>query len=182
VVPGLGFSSWLKAFVANLAVFPMTGLLLALSFVFLNTAGNILGGALFDFKWQELLGLIIPGGASLGLIFASNTGWPPLIGGSSAMLGFIFVGVSFMIFTLVPKAADVIQGFITGRPFAYGTAIGEAFGPVKGAWGMAGAPLVDIARKTEFETRVQGWRKTLAEKAEERKKNKQLQNQPRGNE
>jgi hypothetical protein len=147
VVPGLGFSSWLKAFVANLAVFPVTGLLLALSFVFLLTAGNILGGAMVEFNWWQLLGVIIPGGAGLGTAIASNTGWPPLIGGSSAMLGFAFVGVSFMIFTLVPKAADVIKGFISGRPFAYGTAIGEAFGPIKGAWGMTGAPYVKTVQE-----------------------------------
>jgi hypothetical protein len=154
VMPGLGFGSWLKAFVANLAVFPVTGLLLALSFVFLLTAGNILGGAIVEFNWWQLLGVIIPGGAGLGTAIASNTGWPPLIGGSSAMLGFAFVGVSFMIFTLVPKAADVIKGLISGRPFAYGTAIGETFGPAKWAYGQTAAPYIDVVRKNKIGTRT----------------------------
>ena len=38
---------------------------------------------------------------------------------------------SFIIFMSIPKAAEIIQGIITGRPFAFGTAIGEGFGPMK---------------------------------------------------
>jgi hypothetical protein len=164
IVPGLGFGSWLKAFVANLAVFPVTGLLFALSFVFLLTAGNILGGALVQFNWWQLLGVIIPGGAGLGTTIASNTGWPPLLGVSSAMLGFAFVGVSFMIFTLIPKAGDVIKGFISGRPFAYGTAIGEAFGPAKVAWGLTGRPYTEGFGKELGRTSGAAIGKAIAEK------------------
>jgi hypothetical protein len=145
VVPGLGFSSWLKSFAANLAVFPLTGLLFALSFVFLAIAGNILRGAAFDFNWWEVLtGVLFPGGAVVGNGIAANTGWPPLIGASSAMLGIIFVGASFMIFTLIPKAGDVIKGFITGRPFAYGTAVGEAVAFVPTAAKFGAAKSIDM--------------------------------------
>ena len=142
IIPSMGFGSWLKAFVANLAVFPVTGLLLALSFVFLLMAGDSLGGAIASFHWWQLIGIVSPVGPAVGTFLTSNNGWPPLLGNSPPMIGFIFVGVSFIVFTLIPKAADVIKGFISGRPFAYGTAIGEAFGPIRGAYGATGAPMV----------------------------------------
>jgi hypothetical protein len=67
-----------------------------------------------------------------GLINTSR--WPPLLGygGSSGglWLGILFLGVSFMLFTLIPKATEIIQGFISGKPYAYGSAIGEAMGPI----------------------------------------------------
>jgi len=38
---------------------------------------------------------------------------------------------------LIPKAADMVKAaFKMGKPVAYGTAIGEAFGPATGAYSL----------------------------------------------
>jgi hypothetical protein len=34
--------------------------------------------------------------------------------------------VSLTLILLIPKTADIIKGFMSGRPFAYGSGIGEA--------------------------------------------------------
>lgn len=140
VVPNLGFSSWLKSLAASLAVFPITGILLAMSFVFLKLAGTATADAFKNISAWDLLG-ILPGGQLIANAELNN-GWPPLLNGPRGMLGIIYLGVSLVLITLIPKTVEIIQGFITGKPFAYGTAIGEAFGPVKGIYGATGAPLV----------------------------------------
>ncbi len=134
IIPSMGFGSWLKSMAANLAVFPITGLFLILSFVFLaiSTQYSIPG---ISFDWWKLLYIIPGGGGFSGL--ASNTGWPPLLGSSDAMLGLIFVGASVMVLTLIPKVAEIIKGAISGRPFTYGSAIGEILGSVKSVGGFA---------------------------------------------
>jgi len=166
IIPGTGFSSWLKSFAANLVIFPVTGLLLTLSFVFLNTAGNMLGGAMLDFHWQALLAFI-PGETS-GILFAPSTGWPPLIGGGNDVMALLFVGVSFMIFSLIPKVEDVVKGIVSGRPFAYGTAIGEALGPVGNVYGQTAGQYVDIARKQFLEANTAGFRRRVGRAAEKK--------------
>ena len=66
-------------------------------------------------------------------------GWsPPLIGLAGNGTPLIFVIVSLVIIMLIPKVADIIKGIITGRPFAYGTAITEALGPGAAAGRMGG--------------------------------------------
>jgi len=53
---------------------------------------------------------------------------------------FVLFMVSLVILLLAPKASDIIQSFLSGKPFAYGAAIGEAVGPLTGiagtAWGL----------------------------------------------
>jgi hypothetical protein len=149
LIPGAGFSSWLKAFAANLAIFPFTGILFALSFLFLAVATGYAVPSSLQLNWWMLLS-IIPGAGGLVTLVTQNTGWPPLLGGSNAMLGLVFVGVSFVIYTLIPKAGDVIKGLISGRPFAYGTAIGEAFGPAVTS-GQAGIGVANMKRERQRE-------------------------------
>jgi hypothetical protein len=93
---------------------------------------------------------ILLGGIAANVV--NGGAWPPLLGNTGA--GALLLGVSFVLFTLIPKANEIVQGFITGRPFAYGTAIGEAFGPVKVAWGQTAAPYIDVIRKNKIGTRT----------------------------
>lgn len=136
IIPGMGFGSWLKSMAANLAIFPITGLFLILAFLFLiiSTRYSLPSDAVFE--WWKVL--IIPR-SNMGTAnsIAPNNGWPPLLGGSNAMLGLIFIGASVMVLTLIPKVAEIIKGAISGRPFAYGSAIGEAIGPIKTVGGFA---------------------------------------------
>ena len=146
IIPGMGFGSWLKSMAANLAVFPITGLFLILSFVFLMISTQYSIPASTSLSWWQLL-YIIPGGVGMANTLASNTGWPPLLGSSNSMLGLIFVGASVMVLTLIPKVAEIIKGAMSGRPFAFGSAIGEAWGPVRGLYGSTLGPQVDAVRK-----------------------------------
>jgi hypothetical protein len=143
VVPNLGFGAWFKSFVSNLAVFVVTGALILFSFIFLSKGASLglqsFGLTNSGINFGIFVSNIVKGSAISG---QSNAAWPPLLGTSgNAGVGLLFVIVSFVLFTLIPKANEIIQGFITGRPFAYGTAIGEAFGPVSAAAGYGAAKM-----------------------------------------
>jgi len=142
VIPSMGFGRWVRSFVANLVIFVVTGVIFLLAFTFLAQAfvsiGRALGadnptlGGLVETLIRSFLGTGFTGGAQNLLSGTSSAAWPPLLtlfgGSSDTGVAFLFLGVSFILFTLVPKTADIIQGLISGRPFAYGTAIGEAIG------------------------------------------------------
>ncbi|MBU0569315.1 hypothetical protein KKB40_00855 [Patescibacteria group bacterium] len=132
--PNIGFGAWVKSFVSNLAVFVGTGLLFLFAMTFLAMA---LTGAL-----QNFLALgSNPGFTLIRIMFGVDdggsialdtplVGWPPLLVTSGTTTGFLYMSVSAVIFFMIPKVADIIKGFISKRPFEYGTAVGEAFGPV----------------------------------------------------
>lgn len=130
VLPNMGFGTWVKSYISNLGVFVVTGALVLLSFVFLFTGANIgisATGANFNTLSQFVFG------GAITSAFNSNAGsasWPPLLGGgnNNYMVGLLFVGVSFVVFTLIPKANEVAQGLMSGKPVAYGSGIGEAMG------------------------------------------------------
>jgi hypothetical protein len=109
VVPNIGFGTWLRQFVSNLAVFPITGTLFLLAFIFMQQgrtfAENTLGST------------------------NTNPGWPPLIGISNGGIAIAFLFASFFIISMVPKAAEVANAIITGKG-NYGNAIGEAMSPI----------------------------------------------------
>lgn len=136
VIPNMGFGPWLKSLVANLAVFPITGLFLAMAFVFINLAASATTDAFKSFRVWDFLGILNPALLSVSNAFSSN-GWPPLLSGPRGMLALIYLGVSLVFITLIPKTVEIIQGFITGKPFAFGSAIGEAFGPITGTASFA---------------------------------------------
>jgi len=119
------FGSWLKKLVAQLAVYPLIGLIFFFSFFFLwqgNDDGTGLGYAesmAFNVK-QNLI--------------ADNDWSPPFTQfnmwsndtGPSASDGLIWLAVSLIIFSQATKAAEIVQSLFSGKPFAFGSAIGEA--------------------------------------------------------
>jgi hypothetical protein len=124
VVPGMGFGSWVRSLVSKLAVFPMVGALFILSLFFLQTA-------------QEIVGLnSITGTLSAGpnqcVAGSYPAGWPPLIGGSPQMIALLFVLVSLALFVMIPSAGGMVESFMSGKQFGYGSAIGEAVSPITG--------------------------------------------------
>jgi len=128
IIPNLGFGTWFKSFVSNLSVFVVTGALALLSFVFLWQGISIALTGIISLN--GLMQVIF--GSGIAPIFdpgIASASWPPLLGGSShAMIGLLFLIVSFVIFTAIPKADEIVQAFITGKPFTYGTSIGELTG------------------------------------------------------
>ncbi|OGM56200.1 hypothetical protein A3E46_00665 [Candidatus Woesebacteria bacterium RIFCSPHIGHO2_12_FULL_46_16] len=133
LIPSFGFGSWVKSLAGNLMVFPVTGFMIMLAFRFLGLAlstsfpqGEAIQNVLRIFIGAPLAD------ASLGVTSAA---WPPLLGGER-LIPLIFVGVSVIIFSLIPKAADLIKSMVEGKPFAYGTAIGEVGAPIRAIGGL----------------------------------------------
>ncbi|OGM10806.1 hypothetical protein A2Z22_02880 [Candidatus Woesebacteria bacterium RBG_16_34_12] len=128
IVPFLGFGNWVRSFLTNLAVFPVVGFFFVMAGAFLYQAISI---AMAEFT-QGRMDLLTWAGRTLfgtqvgGLeILTPTSEFPPLLGGG--LYALLFIGVSATIFLLIPKIADLIKSLISGRPFAYGTAISEAF-------------------------------------------------------
>ena len=126
-------SGWFRNLLANLAVLPTV-----LIMVFLS--GFLTMTALFDIRGMGPLvtdyfnpEINDPSGTiqSMQSIIAAPDGLEK----TAAM--FIMFLVSLVILLLAPRAADIIQSFLSGKPFEYGTAIGQAFGPLTGAAGTA---------------------------------------------
>jgi len=141
LVPTIGFSMWFRKITAEALVFPLTGL-----FMFL--ASRTLAAA-----WVASFGQGEP---------KQNLWAPPILGSSGDMAGIIWLAVSFMFITLIPKAVDIMKMAIMGTKFEYGTAIGEAMAPIQGPLKFAsgagqeaigryaGYPIVKGIRDTEW--------------------------------
>ncbi|MCW4031536.1 MAG: hypothetical protein NWE80_04140 [Candidatus Bathyarchaeota archaeon] len=137
LIPRIGFSAWVRSFISNLAVFVVVGLMFMLSMLFLIGAiENSLQTYLTSDLVQQMCDLILGGGSACEPIAGSvSDRWPPLlaIGASaSTQLALLFLIVSFVLFTIIPRSADLIRSMITERPFAFGSGIGEGFAGVRG--------------------------------------------------
>jgi hypothetical protein len=120
---GMGFGAWLKQFVANVAVFPMVRIMLFLShYFFWGMRLKTETGFLVDWGAVNPLDIIPFGGETTVL-----PGYLPFNVGTD-LLGWV---LSFGILFLTPKIGEIIKSMIEGKPFAYGTAIGEAFAPAR---------------------------------------------------
>lgn len=131
IVPNLGFNSWLRDYIANLAVFPITGLLFVLSSLFLTMAIKTSANSIWDIT--TLLGMMPFGNDIINVGSSAITGgshWPPLIvaNDSATTAALVLFGVSFVIITIIPKTVQLIQAIIKGGQFNYGSAIGESTG------------------------------------------------------
>lgn len=133
LVPGAGFGPWLKNLLANLAVYPTVGILLVIAFTLLSAASPTFSAWINNF--------LHPGGAVGQSIFQGNVWYPPLTFGLQSAeydpLPILWLYASFGIMLLIPKAGEMVQSAISGRPFVMGTAIGQALGPVMWVGGQA---------------------------------------------
>ncbi|MBX4206140.1 hypothetical protein KW795_02985, partial [Candidatus Microgenomates bacterium] len=117
LIPSLGFSTWLRSFVSNLAIFVTASLLLYLSQAFVLTG-------------LEMFGKTNVGSAVSQAGSAINGNWPPLLGGGGTIVtSILLIGVGFVLFVTIPKSAEFVQALIKGGQFNYGAAIGEATNP-----------------------------------------------------
>lgn len=140
-VPSLGFGQWLKKLIAELLVYPVTGLFMLLAMKLLLTS--------YKFSFLNLTNLfgieeIINAIASyFGETFGADIIWvPPIIGSSEAVAPFLFMLASFGLIVALPKVVDIMKMMIMGEKFAFGTAIGEAWGPIDWAKKQAlGSPI-----------------------------------------
>ena len=176
VFPSFGFGSWIKQLASNLAVYPVAGAMFILSYMFLVLGSFLVFLDLFNIDTCDpglnplthLLNQIF-NALGFNACVSGNVWQPPLTlngapGGTAT--GLIFCFVSLSILFLIPKTADIIKGLISGRPYAYGTAIGEAFGPAAmgaaAGWGyISGGPAAKLRA-------VQEGRITLSPEVQER--------------
>ncbi len=146
VIPTMGFGQWFKKLLGHLAVYPLMALMFFLAFFFLAQSMN-----------QGLAGLIASTGDPFVDIFpfdplrtaiSGNTWQPPLSTGFVASAdALLWAIVGYVIITMIPKTIEIVQGFMTGRPFNYGSAVGEATGVLTGM-GRAGTA-AGVARVEE---------------------------------
>lgn len=148
ISPMIGFKAWLKSYISHLSVFVVTGFLFVISLAFLAQAFILAAqeavADVADALIENLLGAVF--GTEVNLLdiipIGTPTGvWPPLLGiGGNAGAAMLMVVTSFVIFVIIPKTADMIKAIIQRQPFSYGTAVGEALGPLRlgGGLGIAG--------------------------------------------
>lgn len=104
----MGFGVWLKTIIADILVFPVTGLF-------------------FWFAWSTLFSSLNQSGLDIarGFWVSKETMWAPgIIGSAADMGGIIFLAISFSIMTLIPKIPNIIKQFMTGEKFQ-GNGLGE---------------------------------------------------------
>jgi len=157
--PGTGFGPWVRSFLSNLSVFPLTGLLISLSYIFLTMAAlsTFEGMGIEDFF--KGIGFAVPG-VNIIMAAVEHRGWPPLlVFGVKNTFGILYLGVSVVILFILPKTADIIKAMVERKPFAYGAAIGQAFGPGKWiatkGWEATGVPgYWEALRKGEIQKHI----------------------------
>lgn len=156
LVPNMGFSTWLRNYIATLSVFPVAGILLVLASLFLTMSINSAANGILDFGiiGQVVRSFTQPQQANF------QAYWPPLLGSSDVNTtnAIVFLGASFVIITIIPKTAEFIQALIKGGQFNYGAAITEAtIQPLATALNIgAASKQIGEMWTTEFGTRIPG--------------------------
>jgi hypothetical protein len=150
VIPSVGFGTWIKSLLANLAVYPVVSVLIIISFIFLAEAAGPLISALLNVSGS--LREVIFGSDSLfpfrfdADLVGKNVWSPPLTLGSGSLQSLLFLGASYATIVMIPKVGEMIKSMIEGKPFGYGTAIGESIsGPVGGGLKAIGVA-TDVSR------------------------------------
>ena len=92
-----------------------------------DLAGANLGTRVFKILFGAL------GADRLGV--GSTAGWPPLLGFGQGAVPLLMLGVSFLVFMIIPQTADIIKSVIEKRPFTFG-----AMEPIKRGWELTGLP------------------------------------------
>lgn len=173
LIPNFGIGAWARSYFSQLSVFITTGLLSVLSMVFavqsfvvlIDTLADDFGALLLTLISTIFGGLGFSLGTSAAAAIVNASGWPPLLNiGGGYGVALVLWGVAFVLFTMIPKATELVQSFLAGKPFAYGSAIGEAFGPIRWAggkaWDLSGgrdmAEIAQIARKSRILNKVFG--------------------------
>ncbi len=131
VLPSGGFTSWLKGLVGNLAVYPVAGAMLMLSFLFLGaTYPNVRNGLTSSLGVQTVSDIFSP-------VAGAQFWYPPLTlgvqGNTWDPLPILWVFASLGILSMIPKASDIIKGLMSGKGFdSTGVGPGAALGAAGG--------------------------------------------------
>jgi hypothetical protein len=129
----MGFGSWVRSFVSNLAVFPVVGLLFLISWVFLFSKIKSINPGIIPNDLSSVSSLM---GVTIDLNSVGNVdGWPPFLSLGKNTMAILFLIVSYEIVVMAPKAAEMISSIMAGKGIGeYGTGLSEA---VSGGVGYA---------------------------------------------
>lgn len=131
-LPNSGFVPWVRNLASQLLIFPLTAIMFFFAFYFLRQAFpdifpdsffayNIKGGGIESLWTPPFLGNMTTGEG--------------LFGGAQLLV----LAISFVIVTSISKLNEIIQGAISGRPYAFGSAVGEAVQQPFGVYGNVAA-------------------------------------------
>ncbi|MBI2008195.1 hypothetical protein HYS82_00890, partial [Candidatus Amesbacteria bacterium] len=132
LLPGQsGFGSWFRNLVAHLSVFLVVPLMFLFNMILWRN-----NDAVSNFIIQLFTTIGDPG--VQGIPHSATLPSFPLFGQKSFLFNF---ALGYAILALIPKTAEIIRDALKVPPFKYGTAFGEALGPVRTVrgWGQAGA-------------------------------------------
>jgi hypothetical protein len=133
-----GFGTWIKSLVTNVIVYPVIMIMAFIAHLFFW--GSVVKiwavGSLFQlFSISNSLNVFQINGSSLPAGIVTLPGFPV----SSDLAGFLF---AFGILLAIPSVVNIIQSFISGKPFDYGSAIGEGFAAPLQAGRFAGRTIM----------------------------------------
>jgi len=169
-VPRMGIGQWIKELISNLAVYPLMGVLIIISYIFLISSSSDVYDALNTY-WAFLANVFFNNALFKGQVFPQ---WaPPLTtGGGEVGVQLLLTMASFAVLAIIPKAADAIRAEISGKGFAYGTAIGAAIGltggvagglwrgatfPARYTWGIYSKAMEDSLRTLASQSVPNSW-------------------------
>ena len=129
ILPTGGFGLWLKGLISNLLVYPVVGIFLFLSFMFLGSTWH---------EVQDQIANQLHAGNMVSPFDPAQTAqfwYPPLTVGTQVQssdwdpLPLLWLLASLAILSMIPKVTDIIKGLMTGRGVeGAGSGIGEALG------------------------------------------------------
>jgi hypothetical protein len=157
ILPGnAGFSGWVRNTIANASIFVVVPIMFFFNLVFWVVA-SAPGGLV-----RQILSIAQPLLPSpIDSVVAAILNLPsgqlpqlPLVGGANSSLVYMVIGYVFLAMT--PKVAEMVKEYLKVPSFKYGSAIGEALGPVgivtapvgtaaRGAYNTFGQPYVNAA-------------------------------------
>jgi len=118
-----GFGAWLKQITSYVAVYPVLVIMIFFSFFFLKQGMNVPMEVAENTPFHPMKAVI---GA------APSFNPPFSIGTSGGESQLIWVFISFFVFSQITKVVELVQSLFAGKPFEYGSAIGEATGQMVG--------------------------------------------------
>ena len=151
--PSIGFGQWLKKLITELLVFPVTGMFMYFAWALLLSSYKY---TILVFLQDNIISQLI---SKILLLSGADTSlfqsiWvPPIIGYAEVLSPFLMLLASFSIIIALPKVIDILKSLIMGEKFAFGTAVGEAFGAAKFAYGATiGQPVSMYQQSLAFES------------------------------
>ena len=133
IIPSLTFGLWFRTLLADLLVFPVTGVFMYFAYKLMWLSYKFAGSVALTENFVSRIAEMITAWGG-GDMTQFNTLWvPEILGFGEAVSGILMLMMSFAIITMLPKVSDMLKGLILGAKFDYGSAIGEAMAPMM--WG-----------------------------------------------